>query len=102
MGIPLLKGRDFTPNDRLGSPEVTIIDHSFAQHYFGNEDPIGKRLNISSGAPVWLVIVGVAGEIKSQGLDAETKPMFYWPLFQSPGSAFSFVIETRGIRRTLS
>lgn len=44
MGIPLLRGREFTPSDRPGSQLVVIVNRTLAEHYWSGQDPIGKRL----------------------------------------------------------
>jgi predicted permease len=75
MGIPLLRGRFFTPRDDERSPLVGVVDDVFARKYFGNEDPIGKRIVMSSidlspnGSKVQ--IVGVVGHVSQWGLDSD-------------------------------
>ncbi|MGC2301294.1 MAG: FtsX-like permease family protein [Acidobacteriaceae bacterium] len=46
MQTPLLRGREFSAADRAGSPEVAILNESMARHFFGNADPIGRRVSI--------------------------------------------------------
>jgi predicted permease len=71
MGIPLERGRFLTPQDNEHAPLVTVIDDHFARLYFGNESPIGKRVNLEGlDAPV--EIVGVAGHVKHWGLDSDS------------------------------
>ena len=75
MGIPLLRGRFFAPSDDERSPLVGVVDDVFARKYFGNEDPIGKRIVMSSvdlspnGSKVQ--IVGVVGHVSQWGLDSD-------------------------------
>jgi putative ABC transport system permease protein len=77
MGIPLL-GRDFTTADRANTQLVTIISEEMARRYWGNEDPIGKPVIIGSfDDEVPHTIIGVAGDVRSFGLDAEPAPMVY-------------------------
>jgi putative ABC transport system permease protein len=82
MQIPLLRGRDFAETDTLTSLPVTIVSQAFAKTYFGNEDPLGKRIRESdssddSGARPWMEIVGVAGDVHYQGAIKETSPAYY-------------------------
>lgn len=68
MGIPLKQGRFFTPQDDERSVRVAVIDETFAHKYFGDVDPIGKRLFVDQDAP-WQ-IVGVVGHVKQWSLDS--------------------------------
>jgi predicted permease len=68
MKIPLLRGRFLTAQDDANSPGVCVIDEDFARKHFGNQDPIGKRLNFDL-VYKQLEIVGVVGHIKQYGLD---------------------------------
>jgi predicted permease len=69
VGIPLLKGRIFTPHD--WSQQNIIINDTLARHFFGNEDPLGHRMNFCSldPTPCWNVIIGVVGNVHQFGLD---------------------------------
>jgi len=62
MGIPLLRGRSFTPADTLGSEQVAIIDNTMAEKYFPGKDPLGQTFTIPRvGA---FRIVGIVGHVK--------------------------------------
>jgi putative ABC transport system permease protein len=84
MGIPLLQGRFFTDADKAGAQLVTIVNRKLAQHYWPNQDPVGKRLRI--GTPEmktpWLVIVGEVADIKLSSPDEPTKEEYYLPVHQ--------------------
>lgn len=88
MQIPMVRGRQFTEDDKAGSKPVVIVDANLVRAYFGNEDPIGKRIALTSEGteknPVWREIVGVVGSVKHMNpLEVETKGQFYLPLEQS-------------------
>jgi putative ABC transport system permease protein len=84
MGIPLLQGRDLTPQDQAGTPLAGLINQSMAQRYFPNENPIGQRVRWSRLNQVqWIEIVGVVGDIKHFGLDEPEEPALYTPYAQS-------------------
>lgn len=70
MGIPLLRGRFLSSTDNVHSPLVTVIDERFRQLYFGNQDPIGKRINFYI-LNFTAEIVGVVGHVKQWGLDTD-------------------------------
>ncbi|MCW5969720.1 MAG: ABC transporter permease [Blastocatellales bacterium] len=85
MRIPLLAGRDLTPDDRAGRPMVGVVNEAMVREHFPNEDPIGKRVRWvrSSGPPQWIEIVGVAADVKHFGLAQPDLPAIYWPYAQS-------------------
>jgi putative ABC transport system permease protein len=90
LGMPLVRGRAFTGHDVESSRAVTVINEAAARHYWPNEDPIGQRISIGATAE-WREIVGVVGDTRHEGLDADAEPAAYLPqhqLFQSLGAGF--------------
>src|SRR5262249_42970156 len=90
MGIPLLQGRFFNDQDRLGNELVAVIDDVLSQHAFGRQDPLGKKLWIPDlGAePISVRIVGVVGHVRHWGLagddQAQVRAQLYYPFAQVP------------------
>src|SRR5262249_31482572 len=84
MKIPLLRGRFLTAQDDANSPCVCVIDEEFAQKFFGNEDPIGKRLNFNLVYNQPLQIVGVVGHVKQYGLDESASSPIQIQFYMSP------------------
>jgi predicted permease len=88
MGIPLLRGRAFTEADRAGAPLVLIVSRKLAQHYWPNQDPIGKRLRL--GTPEmqtpWLTVVGEVADVKLSSPDDPTKEEYYTTVAQAEDS----------------
>jgi putative ABC transport system permease protein len=75
MGIPVLKGRDFSPADLLpDGPRPKLVSESFARKYFPNEDPVGKRLGGVGGKGV---IIGVVKNTLESGLETQPEPHIY-------------------------
>ncbi|MGH9934658.1 MAG: ABC transporter permease [Blastocatellia bacterium] len=88
LRTPLVSGRDFTPRDRAGAPQVVIINETLARRYFPNGDALGKRLIFGAyrGSPIplqRLEIVGVVKDSKYLDLTKETGRMMFLPLAQS-------------------
>jgi putative ABC transport system permease protein len=96
MGIRLVRGRVFTPQDDAKAPRVAIINETMARQYFPNEDPIGKRINITNGPDTWRQIIGIVGDIKQYGVDKATSAQSYEPFAQVPFSSLNVVIRTNG------
>ncbi|MGH9792183.1 MAG: ABC transporter permease, partial [Candidatus Acidiferrales bacterium] len=70
MGIPLLRGRNFAEQDRLGAPVVAAINRYMADRFWPNQDPIGQKVRIPDNRPpVEAEIIGVVGDTKQYGLD---------------------------------
>jgi predicted permease len=90
MGIPLERGRFFTPQDNENSSHVVVVDDVFARKYFPDQDPIGKHIFIpNKGGRA--EIVGVVGHVKQWGLvsdDTESlRAELYVPYMQLPDAA---------------
>ncbi|HXG64194.1 MAG TPA: ABC transporter permease [Blastocatellia bacterium] len=92
MGIPLIAGRDFDERDVIGAPEVVIINEAMAREFWPDEDPLGKRLAVGDGP--WRTVIGVVGNVKYRGLDADTRQEMYWPYYQMGFSGGTFVART--------
>jgi putative ABC transport system permease protein len=99
LGIPLLRGRAFNlQDDAEGATPVVIISQTLAKQAFFGEDPIGRRIkpDISSGknnAPM-RVVVGVAGDVKAEGLGSPSIAESYVPYAQLPFAPMSVVVRT--------
>lgn len=76
MGIPL-RGRDFSAADRVDTLPVAIISEAMAARYWPNEDPIGKTVILRSFGDGPQTVIGVAGDVRSFGLDTVPGPMAY-------------------------
>ena len=106
MGITLQRGRFVTAQDNENAPVVIDIDDSFARTYFPDQDPIGRRVNLTQ-FNVQAEIVGVVGHLKQWGLDADPKgaiqAQFFYPFMQLPekvmplaAKAVAVVLRTQG------
>ncbi len=80
MGIPLMRGRDFSDQDTLDRAPMVVISEKTARHYWPNEDPIGKQLkpgSTTSGDP-WRTVVGVVKDVRQNDFIAEPKMQMYF------------------------
>ena len=85
MGIPLLRGREFTPADRYESPFVAIISESLARQSFAGRDPIGHVIQCGlDGSQKWMTIVGVVADVRQDTPAMKPGPTLYMPLLQHP------------------
>jgi putative ABC transport system permease protein len=95
MGIPLLRGRLFTDQDKLEAPGVAIISEALAERMWPGEDPIGRR------AIFWLnpdfngEIIGVVGNMRERGLDNDPTMAVYLPYNERGWTPVHFVAHTR-------
>jgi putative ABC transport system permease protein len=98
LGIPVLRGRDFTDRDTTEAPRVLVVNEAFARKYFPGEDVIGKR--IESGATngnetsVLREIVGVVRDAKQLALSSEPDPIYYFPYKQMTWGIGTIVLRT--------
>lgn len=102
LAVPILLGRDFDDRDMGTNRNVMIVNETFARHYFGKDNPIGRRVGLSQG--VYNVeIVGVAKDMKYTGLREGPIRMVYVPQRPGPwGSSVTAHIRTVGDPLTLA
>lgn len=93
MGVPLRRGRKFTPYDREGSVPVVMVSESFAKNYLAGENPIGKRIRYGGDDDPFLEIVGVTGDVQHYNVGRTSLPQVYFPFAQRPSDRVSFVIK---------
>jgi predicted permease len=95
MGISVLKGRIFTAQDRLGAPQVVIVNETLAHKEFGSQNPIGQQLNFgdSKKADLW-EIVGVVSDIHDFGLEEKVRGNVFRPFAQITLPVVAFVVRT--------
>lgn len=97
MGIPLLRGRNFTDFETNEARHVVIISESLARQHFPGEDPIGKRITIPmSEKPVPTEIVGIARDVRYESLVEEPEPTAYLPHPELTYPFMTLVIKTTG------
>jgi putative ABC transport system permease protein len=103
MSVPVVRGRGLDERDREGAPRVGVINQTMARRHFAGEDPIGQRLTLDDDATQPLEIVGVVGDVRHFGLDADPQPELYMAYAQAPpifwtwhDRSLSVVLRTSG------
>jgi putative ABC transport system permease protein len=76
MGIPIRRGRDFSPRDTSDVPRFILINEALARRYFPNEDPVGRTLDRGT-------IIGVAGDVRQSTLNVPAQPEIYYAVAQN-------------------
>jgi putative ABC transport system permease protein len=102
MRVTMLKGRDFTAQDTKQSSPVVIINEAMAQHFWPNEEALGKYIKIDYDQGVKREIVGVVSNLKNYGLDAAPKPEMYVSQIQFPFAGTFLVVRSNGDPKSLS
>jgi predicted permease len=87
IGMPLVAGRDFGPNDREGSIAVAIVSKKLSDAVWPGENPLGKRLRLGPSSP-YMTVVGVVGDFRSRGYDDTPEPTLYFPHTQAGRNAY--------------
>jgi predicted permease len=96
MGIPLLRGREFTDQDNLDTPHVVVVNLTMAQTYWKGADPIGKMIRLPEEDNVTLTVVGVVGDVKQINLDDPNGAQLYEAQAQQPTIFATLVARTEG------
>jgi len=97
MGIPLLSGRTFGPQDNTSTPKVVVVNQTFANKYFPNENAVGKRFTFDTKKPDDLEIIGIAKDAKYTSQRDEIPPTVYSSYRQErPQAGATFEVRTAG------
>ncbi len=100
LRIPIKRGRGFTARDDATAPPVVLVNETFAQKYFPNENPVGKRVLLNRPVfaksafedTIYPEIVGVIGDVKGAELGAPVPPYIYSPHAQNPWITIGWIV----------
>jgi putative ABC transport system permease protein len=89
LDIPIVRGRAFESRDEAPSENSMILDETIARKLFPNEDPIGKRIRLFKNDKPWYTVVGVAANVRNNGVVEDSDPQFYLPWKNNPVETLS-------------
>jgi putative ABC transport system permease protein len=102
MGIRLLAGRTFTPQDTPGHPTALVINQTMAQRFWPGESALGKRVVMKDwGPPLPGQIVGVVSDVKQDSLESDTQPAIYYSFAQFSQGTLTTYLIARGAAEPL-
>lgn len=103
VGIPVLIGREIAPQDSGNGPRVAVINKTFAKHFFGDTNPIGKKVqDVYPGNPQEMEIVGVVADAKYNNLREKTPTRIYAPYFNPMWEHSYAIYEIRTVANPAS
>jgi putative ABC transport system permease protein len=108
-GLPILRGRGFTPQDDASSPRVAVVNESFVKRHFKDVDPLTQRVAVDElvpgesrvGKAVEWQVVGVVHDVKNRGARDEVRPEIDVPFAQSPWPSVGVTVRSAGDPNTL-
>ena len=101
LGVPLLRGRDFTDSDVEGSPKVVVVNEVMAGRFWPGQDPLGKRFKFF-GDDDFTTVIGVARDAKYNAVAEDPTPFIYQPLRQNYSPAAVLHVRAAGDAALLS
>ena len=96
LGVRMLHGRTFRPQDDNSAPRVAVVNEAMAQRYWGTADVVGRRFGYDGAPDSWVEIVGVVANIKVESLTENPRPQLYRPWDQTGFPIASFIVRTSG------
>jgi predicted permease len=104
LGAPLVEGRFFSDSDETESPRVALVDRATVKRFWPDESPIGKHIKFGrrDARGGWVSVVGVVGDIKTDGFDAPEQPHVYLAILQNLGYAMAVYVKTEGNPKSLT
>ncbi len=100
-GVPIVRGRGITKEDRPGGQLVVVVNEEFARRNWPGQDPIGKQLHFGGNTGPWYVVVGVCGDVKGDRLDRPAPPAFYRSIHGRRPDGFTLHLRAAGDPRAL-
>jgi putative ABC transport system permease protein len=98
LGVPLLRGRDFTDDDNERTASVGMVNARLAREFWPNDDPIGKRFMFGRPGPnnplKWITVVGVTGDTKLYGLANPSRLEVYVPYRQNTEGEMNLLVRS--------
>ncbi len=91
VGVRVTAGRAFGPDDTLGTTPVAIVNEAAARRFWGEADPVGRRIRPQATPDAWTEVVGVVEDIKVSSLNEPPTPMLFYPIRQSPSQGYVLV-----------
>lgn len=99
MGIPIIAGRDFSPQDRQGAPLAFVVNQAFAKAYLGGRNPVGQMLMFTDTTRY--PIVGLVGDVHQSSVDETPTPRVYVSVYQIFRVRTNLVVRTQGDPRLM-
>lgn len=93
LGIPILRGRSFDQSDMDASRPVLLVNRALSRMLWGDADPIGRGLVFGTTR---LEVIGMAGDVRQDGLERRPPPMVYVPMARFPRGTFKVFLRTSG------
>ncbi len=97
LGIPLLRGRAISVDDRAGAPRAVVVNAAFVKKYMANEEPLGQYLELGwtiDGVRQGGTIVGIVGDTREDAVEDKTAPAVYLPAVQTPVEGITMIART--------
>ena len=97
MGIPLLRGRNFTERDAAGTPPVVVVSRKLAERHWPGADPLGRQIRLLSLQPPLVAeVIGIVGDTKQHGFDETEFGFVYGAQAQNPHIFNTLAVRTAG------
>jgi len=96
MGLTILRGRNFTINDSAAAPRVAIVNQRFAERYWPNQDPVGKRFRLADADKTWVQVVGLAKMSKYTFIAEPPTEFIYFPYRQQKLTRMAMLAQSAG------
>ena len=96
LGIGIRRGRGVEERDDAAAPLVAVVSHTLARSFWGDADPVGKRIRIAPMDPRWVTVVGEAADVRREDLAAAPRAELYLPYLQRPSPYGFLALRTRG------